>query len=123
MRTMKQWIVGLVLMTVLVWSGRPVYAQQSLAGDWTMTVQGMSLRLVMAQNGEKISGTLESPHGEIRLTGDFSKGKLTFTGAPTEEHPVQLAGTASLTAGGGLAGSISVNQMEVTFTAVRTPAK
>jgi hypothetical protein len=123
MKTVQQLFVGLVVMTVLVWSGRPVYAQQSVAGDWTMSVQGMSLRLVMAQNGEKISGTLESPHGEIRLTGDFTKGKLTLSGASTEEHPIQLTGTAVLTAQGGLAGTMSVNQMELAFTAVRAPAK
>jgi hypothetical protein len=123
MKTLKQLLVGLVVMTVLVWSGRPVYAQQSVAGDWTMSVQGMSLRLVMAQNGEKISGTLESPHGEIRLTGDFTKGKLTLSGASTEEHPIQFAGTALLTAEGGLAGTMSVNQMELAFTAVRSREK
>ena|SRR5688572_11668438 len=123
MKTMKQLFVGLVLMTVLVWSGRPVYAQQTVAGDWTMAIQGMSLRLVMAQNGGKISGTLESPHGEIRLTGNFTNGKLTLLGASTEEHPVQFTGTASLTVEGGLAGTISVNQMELAFTAVRSPAK
>ena len=123
MKTMKQLFVGLVLITVLVWSGKPVYAQQSVAGDWTMSIQGMSLRLVMAQKGEKITGTLESPHGEIRLTGDFTKGKLTLLGASTEEHPIQFTGTASLTGEGGLAGTISMNQMEVAFTAVRSPAK
>jgi len=123
MKTMKQLVVGLVLMTVLVWTGRPVVAQQSLAGDWTMSVHGMSLRLVMAQKGEKISGTLESPHGEIRLTGEFTKGKLTLFGASMEENPVQFTGTASLTAEGGLSGSLSVNQMELAFTAVRAAAK
>jgi len=123
MKTMKQLFVGLVVMAVLVWSGRPVYAQQSVAGEWTMAIQGMSLRLVMAQKGEKISGTLESPHGEIRLTGDFSKGKLTLSGVSAEEHAIQFNGTALLTAEGGLAGTLSVNQMELAFTAVRSPAK
>ena len=80
----------------------------------------MSLHLVLAQDGEKISGTLESPHGEIRLTGEFSKGKLTLAGASTETHPVQFAGTATLNANGSLAGNISANAMEMPFTAVRS---
>jgi hypothetical protein len=77
----------------------------------------------MVQDGEKISGILESPHGVIPLTGDFSKGKLTISGASTEQHPVQFAGTATLAADGSLAGSISANLVEMNFTAVRAPGK
>jgi len=96
---MKKLFVGFVLMTmVLAMSAVSLYAQASVSGQWIMSVQEMSLRLVLAQNGEKISGTLESPHGEIRLTGEFSKGKLTLSGASTDEHPVVFAGSATLCA-------------------------
>ena len=117
---MKKLIVGFVFMMVLA-AAVSLYAQQSVAGKWMMSVQGMSLRLEMAQDGEKISGTLDSPHGVIPLTGAFSKGMLTLAGASTEEHPVQFAGTATLKADGSLAGSISANLMEMNFTAVRAP--
>jgi hypothetical protein len=112
-------VFGLIFAMALAMSAVTVYAQQSLAGIWTMSVQGMSLQLALAQDGEKISGTLESPHGNIRLSGEFSKGKLALFGAPTEDHPVQFSGTATLAADGSLAGQLSVNQMEMTFTAVR----
>jgi hypothetical protein len=120
---MKKLFVGLLLVMVVALSSAPVYAQQSVAGEWVMSVQGMSLRLVMTQDGEKISGTLESPHGDIRLSGDFSKGKLTISGASTEQHPVQFAGTATLTADGSLAGSISTDLMAMNFTAIRASGK
>jgi hypothetical protein len=120
---MKKVIVGFVLVSVLAMSAVLVYAQQSVAGEWVMSVQGMSLRLVMAQNGEKVSGTLESPHGIIPLTGDFSKGKLTISGASTEQHPIQFAGTATISADGSLAGSISADLMAMNFTAVRSTGK
>jgi hypothetical protein len=116
---MKKLSVGFVFMMVLAMSVVSLYAQQSVAGKWIMSVQGMSLRLVMTQDGEKISGTLESPHGDIPLTGEFSKGKLILAGASTESHPVRFAGTANLRADGSLAGNISANEMEMSFTAVR----
>jgi hypothetical protein len=121
--TMKKVIVGFALVSVLAMSAVLAYAQQSVAGEWVMSVQGMSLKLVMAQDGEKISGTLESPHGNIPLSGDFSKGKLTISGASTEQHPVQFAGTATLAADGSLAGSISADVMVMSFTAVRVSGK
>ena len=106
---------------VLALSAFSLAAQQSVAGKWIMSVQELSLHLVLAQDGEKISGTLESPHGEIRLTGEFSKGKLTLSGASAEPHSVQVTGAATLNADGTLAGNISVNLMEMNFIAVREP--
>jgi hypothetical protein len=120
---MKKLFVGLVLIMAVAMSSIPAFAQQSVAGEWVMSVQGMSLKLVMVQDGERISGVLESPHGDIPLTGGFSKGKLTISGASTEQHPVQFAGTATLNADGSLAGSISANLMEMNFTAVRAPGR
>jgi len=116
---MKKVLVGFVFAIVLAASSISLYAQQSVAGQWTMSVHGMSLHLVLAQDGEKISGTLESPHGDIQIAGEFSKGKLTLAGVSTESHPVQFAGTATLGADGSLTGSASVNLMEMSFTAVR----
>jgi hypothetical protein len=120
---MNKWIGGLVLIFALAVSAVSLYAQQSLAGKWIMSVHGMSLRLVMTQDGEKISGTLESPHGEISLTGEFSKGKLTLVGASVDSQPIQFAGTANLREDGSLAGVISANQMEMSFTAVRATSE
>ena len=120
---MKKSLVVFALIVVLGMSSILVYGQPSLTGEWMMSVQGMSLHLALAQNGEKVSGTLESPHGDIRLTGDFSKGKLTLSGASAEPHAVHLAGTATVAADGSLAGVISVELMEMNFTAVRATGK
>jgi hypothetical protein len=121
--SMKKVFVGFMLMMLLAMSTVLVHAQQSLAGEWVMSVHGMSLKLVMVQNGEKISGTLESPHGEIRLSGDFSKGKLTLTGASSEPNAVHFAGAATVASDGSLAGSLSVDVTEMNFTAVRAVGK
>lgn len=123
---MKKVRFGFVIVMVVALAAS-LYAQQSVAGTWTMSVPGMSLGLVMAQDGEKISGTLESPHGQIQLKGEFSKGKLTLAGASTDSHPVQFSGNGTLGVDGSLSGSLSVNQgvnlMEMPFTAVRTAAR
>jgi hypothetical protein len=120
---MKKLAVGFVLMVVMSMSSALVYAQQSVAGPWTMSVQGMSLRMVLAQEGEKISGTLESPHGPISLSGSFYNGKLTLSGSSAEPQVIHVSGTANLSADGSLAGNLSVEQMEMTFTAVRAAGK
>jgi hypothetical protein len=120
---MTKVIIGFGLAALLAITAVVLHAQQSVAGEWTMSVHGMSLPLALTQNGEKISGTLETPHGTVRLTGEFSKGKLSISGVATEEPPVQLIGTATLAADGSLAGNVSVNQMEMPFTAARAPGK
>ena len=97
-----------------------LYAQESLSGKWTLSAHDMSLQMVLLQDGEKISGTLESPHGEIRLTGDFGNGKLTLTGE-TESKTVLFSGLGVLLSDGSLSGNLFVNQIEMKFTAIRRP--
>jgi hypothetical protein len=120
---MQKVFLGFVFAAILAVTAVVLHAQQSVAGAWTMSVHGMSLQLALTQNGEKVFGTLESPHGTIRLAGEFSKGKLSVSGTVTGEPTVQVAGSATLTADGSLSGSMTVNQMEMTFTAVRAPGK
>jgi len=117
----KMFVVGIIALT-LAMTAAVLYAQESVAGKWVMSVQELSLQMVLFQDGEKISGTLESPHGEIRLTGQFSKGKLTIAGEP-DSHAMQLSGSAVLLSDGSLSGNLSANLMEMKFTAIRKPAQ
>ena len=121
---MKKVLAGLVMIGILAMSLVSLQAQQqNVAGEWTMLVQEMSLRLVMTQAGEKISGSMDTPHGEIALKGEFSTGKLTLVGVSTDMHPAQFTLTSTLGPNGSLSGSVSVNSMEMPFTAVRAPGK
>ena len=117
---MKKLFGGFVLVTVLAVSAIALYAQQSVAGKWIMSIQGVSMRMELVQEGEKISGNIDSPHGVIPLTGEFSKGKLVLSGVATDSHPIQFTGTGTLRDDGSLSGNISVNLMEMSFTAVRS---
>jgi hypothetical protein len=116
---MRKMIAAFVLLVVLVTPGGLIYAQESVAGTWVMSFPGISMQMMLTQDGEKVSGTLDSPHGLVPLKGEFSKGKLTLAGAPTPTHPIDVSATATLLADGSLAGSVSVNQTEMAFTAVR----
>ncbi len=116
---MNKLMIGAGLLIVLVVSAIALHAQQGVAGTWALTFPGMSMQMVLAQDGERVSGTIDSPHGLIQVKGDFSRGKLTLAGASTDQHPVQLTATATLGNDGSLAGTISANFMEIAFTAVR----
>jgi len=120
---MKKVMVGFVLVIVVALSAISLLAQQGVAGTWSLTVPGTSMQMVLTQNGEQVAGTIDSPHGVIQLKGDFSKGRLTLTGVSTDEHPVQIAATATISADGSLAGTLSANHMEMAFTAVRASAR
>ena len=114
--------VGFVFVIVLALAVVSLHAQQGVAGTWSLSVPGISMPMVLAQDGDRVTGTIESPHGVIQLKGEFSKGKLTLTGAPTDQH-AQVTAAATLGADGSLAGTLSVNLMEMSFTAVRASAK
>ena len=69
----------------------------NLSGDWTFVVEHLPLKLVLAQKGKTISGTLDFPHGEpLIVKGTFKKDTLTFSGdtkGPNFTVHVDAAGT------------------------------
>ena len=68
-------IVAIMTMT----AGSIDAKEKSVAGGWTVSVQEMSLHLVLVQKGKNISGTLENPHGGlIPITGEFVRGQIRF---------------------------------------------
>src|SRR5262249_6538455 len=115
--------VVLVLAIVLGLSVVSAYAQQGVTGAWEVSIQGLSMPMVLSQDGEKVSGTLDTPHGVIQVKGDFSKGKLTLAGVMTESHSVDISVTATLNSDGTLSGTLTAFQMDMGFTAVKSEGK
>ena len=72
--------------------------QKGVVGSWTMSAEGYVLEMVLAQSGRKVTGSIEGPHGPIRLKGEFAKGRLTFSG----EGPNGIGGQEKLSATGVL---------------------
>jgi hypothetical protein len=120
---MKKVTVVLVLAIALGLSSVSVYAQQSVTGAWEVSIQGLSMQMVLSQDGQKVSGTFDSPHGVIQLKGDFSKGKLTLAGGMTDSHSVDISVTATLNCDGTISGTLTAFQMDMTFTAVKGEGK
>ena len=54
---------------------------KSVTGDWTFSVEHLPLKLVLAQKGKSVTGTLDYPHGDpLRLTGTMKGDTLTLSG-------------------------------------------
>ena len=140
---MKKVCASVVMIVVMAMTASSLDAKQkSVAGTWTMSAEGMSLRLVLAQKGKTVTGTLQNPHGGvIPVTGEFAGGQLTFSGSsdtPADgpgahaepapgfalsAHPIQVSATGTVKADGSLAGSLTSNVGDMTWTAVRTKVK
>jgi hypothetical protein len=139
----KKRLAGVVLVVSVAMAASTLYAEQrSVAGIWTMSAEGMSLRLVLAQKGKKVTGTLQNPHGgTITLKGEFTGGQLSFSGSSdgtadgpgvhaqplsgfaVNAHDLQLSATGIIRGDGSLAGSLMSNVGDMTWTAVRTKVK
>ena len=121
---MRTRMVGLVLAIGIATNPGLLAKDKGVGGKWTMTVEGMTLALVLVQSGNKVSGTLESPHGPIQLKGEFSKGRLTIAGATDgRDHPLEISGTAALQRDGTLAGDLKSTVGDMSWTAVRDPGR
>jgi hypothetical protein len=73
---------SLVLASVLL-AATFVAAQGSVAGTWKLNFQtdqgAVDADLMLKQDGEKITGSLNSPQGEAPLDGTFKGGKLVLS--------------------------------------------
>jgi len=140
---MKKICASVVMVVVMAMTASSLDAKQkSVAGTWTMSAEGMSLRLVLAQKGKTVTGALQNPHGgAIPLKGEFAGGQLMFSGS--SEQPaggpdahagplpgfaasapaIQVSATGTVKADGSLAGSLTSNVGDMTWTAVRTNGK
>jgi invasion protein IalB len=57
--------------------------QSSVAGNWSLAIQTpMGTRdstLVLAQNGNQLSGTMQSPRGEVPINGTIKGSEIAFS--------------------------------------------
>jgi hypothetical protein len=93
--------------------------EKSIAGTWSLTAEGYMMSMVLTQNGKTIGGTLDSPHGPIALKGEYVDGKLTITGSGGDAHPLEFTFKGALKSDGTLAGDLTSNVGDMSWTAVR----
>jgi hypothetical protein len=127
------------ILTVLVAIGLAAAAvdaqEKSLTGTWTLSVEQIRLKLVLTQNKNTVSGTLDWPHGDpIKLTGTLAGDTLLFSGdSAGENFTIHIDSTATRKADGTLTGRLKahfdefndahevarVRNQEIPWTAVR----
>jgi hypothetical protein len=120
---MKKLLLALVIPVVLASSAGLLHAErQGVGGSWTFASHGISLHLVLSQEGNNITGTLDSPHGGVfHLTGEFVDGTLTLTGVSEGgDLAIQISCKGTLQSDGSLAGNMTSNVGDMAWTAVRT---
>lgn len=95
-------------------------ADKSIAGRWTVSAEGYTMEMELTQDEREIVGTLQSPHGPVAIRGLFDNVWLTFSGASNgEPHAIELSAKGILRADGTLAGVMTSNVGDFTWTAVR----
>ena len=102
-------------------------ASASVAGKWTMAVDGgphgnMTMGLTLKQEGTHVTGSFASPHGDMPVDGDFSEGvlRLSTTGGNADSH---IRFEARLKDDGSLDGYLSSEMGDMRWTAQRTKDK
>jgi hypothetical protein len=120
MKLLTRLIVGLALaVSVSVLSAD----EKSVAGTWTLNAEGNTMSMVLTQKGKTIGGTLDSPHGPIAFTGEIVDGKLSFKGSGGDAHPLEFTFQGALKSDGTLAGNLTSNVGDMSWTAVRESKK
>lgn len=114
MRKATPIVIALVMAALA--AGSVEAKQKTVAGNWTMSIEALAMRFVLAQKGRVVTGTLDYPHGApFQLTGAFKDGSLTFSGgsdSPRENFSVQIDAKGSLKPDGSLEGTLKAHFIE-----------
>jgi hypothetical protein len=99
-------------------------AGSGLTGAWKMTAKSpqgaREFDLTLKQDGEKVTGTLNSAHsGEVPFEGTFAGGTLKFSTGGAGPHAMHLDYSAKLKDDGTLAGDLTGEQVNMAWTAER----
>ena len=126
-------VTGVLTLTMSAWPSESASAQAnkkaaapSIAGRWTLTTSAdgphgaVTMGLVLKQDSKKVTARLAPPHGgEIPLEGEFVDGTLKLsTGSQGGEAPHATL-NAVLKDNGTLAGYLSSERGDMTWTAER----
>jgi hypothetical protein len=103
-------------------------AAQSLSGAWdgSMNTPGGArpVNLVLVQEGEKLTGTVKRPTGDVPLEGTVKGNDVKFRYMINYGgNPIAMSVTATLSGSGEMKGSVDIaGQVQEEFTAKRAAA-
>lgn len=99
----------------------------TVTGNWTMTVDAgphgaMKMELVLEQKDTTVTGTFSSPHGDMRVEGEFAHGRLQLA-TTAENTDLHITFDARLKDEGILSGYLSSPMGDMKWTAERVKDK
>ena len=96
-------------------------AQANIAGSWELTINGpegaITATAALKQDGDNLTGTIESPQGTVELKGTYKakKVELAFTiSGPQGDLPIKVNGDVD---GNDMKGTIDFGMGMADFTA------
>lgn len=98
-------------------------AASGVAGRWTLTVDTgpahgiTTMGLTLTEDGKRVGGTFQSPHGDVKVAGEFADGALRLSTIGSDELSVTFH--ATMREDGTLAGYLSTPRGDMKFTAER----
>ena len=109
---MKHFMRAVVVMAGVALAAGSIDAkEESLAGDCTLSVEHLGLKLVLAQTKSTVTGMLDWPHGDpIKLTGVFADDTLVLSGDSTGENfAIHIDSTGTRKTDGTLTGTLKAH--------------
>jgi hypothetical protein len=113
---MKRLAIAAVVFAIAALGTGSVDAKgKSVAGTWTLTVEHVGMKLILRQNKNTITGTLDWPHGDpIKLTGRFTGDMLTFSGGSGGDNfAIQIDSNGRLQADGAMTGVLKAHFVDL----------
>ena len=94
---MKRTIV-LIGMTLILGASPFLFAQDapSVAGDWALTVMGMTVDMTLMVDGTNLTGTIHGPMGDVDVTGTVDGTNVKFgatVNANGQQFQISFSGT------------------------------
>ena len=96
------------------------FAQNSVAGDWSLTINGpqgaIDSDVTFTQDGDKVTGTMSGPQGESAVSGTMAGSTLTLAfNVVTPNGPIDIKMTAEV-AGADMKGMLDFGMGTADFT-------
>ena len=103
---------------------------RTVSGEWTFSAEGYVMPLSLQQDGTRVTGTLEGPHGPFPLQGEVKKGLIHFAGTSdgggirhsADSNDIDLFAIGTLQPDGSLQGTLVSTVGNLTWHAERKTA-
>jgi hypothetical protein len=104
------------------------HEQAQVSGRWVLAIKGgphgdTTMGLTLKQEGSKVTGTFASPHGDVPVTGEFADHALELATVVRSADDPSVTFKAKLKDDGTLAGYLSSQMGDMSFTAERAKDK